>query len=147
MRKIKLLFLCLLSLALLGSCGYPVDFYKDFKFDGMWQLKTVEDANGNLSNVDTIYYSFQRETLFALTVLANPKQAEYPFYGYVEILSGDKVRLTADNKNNSDYRMKLFREYSGWSSLSVDFDIIKYNKSDLVLFDGGNGKTYTLKKF
>jgi hypothetical protein len=137
----------MLSLALLVSCGYPVDFYKDYKFDGMWQLKTVQDVDGNLSNVDTIYYSFQREVLFALTVLANPKQVEYPFYGYVEILSDNKMRLTADNKNDNDYRMKLFLEYSGWSSLSVDFDVIKYNKSDLVLFDGANGKTYTLKKF
>ncbi len=146
----KILLFCLFPV-LLFSCGYPVDFYKDYKFDGMWQLKTVqyEDANGNevSVNVDTIYYSFQREIMFSLTVLVTPEQAEYPFYGYVDILSDDKVRLTADNKNNSENRMKLFLEYSGWSAPSVDFEVIKYNKSDLILFDAGNEKTYTLKKF
>ena len=145
----KILLFCLFPV-LLFSCGYQVDFYKDYKFNGMWQLKTVQykDVNGNeiCVNVDTVFYSFQREIMFSLTVLKTPKQAEYPFYGYVDILSGNQVRLTADSRNNNDSHIKRFLEYSGWSSPSVDFDVIKYNKSDLILFDGGNEKTFTLKK-
>ena len=142
MKKI-VLFFCLLMPVLLVSC----DIYKNYELDGMWQLKTVQDIDGKVVQVDTVYYSFHREITFSFTVLENPKQALYPFYGYIDMPSGNKVHVLIDNKWKDDNRIERFLRLSGWSSADVTFDIKKYNSSDLVLFDAGNGKTYTLKKF
>jgi len=64
-------------------------------------------------------------------------------YGYVDMPSNDKVHVLIDRLFDSEWFLSL----SGWSSADIVFDIKKYNCSDLVLFDSGNGKTYTLKKF
>ncbi|MCL2651834.1 MAG: lipocalin-like domain-containing protein [Candidatus Azobacteroides sp.] len=146
MKKL-LLFINILLPVLLVSCGYSMDYYEHHKLDGMWQLKTVQDAEGNVIPVDTVYYSFHREVIFSFTVLENPKQALYPFYGYIDMPSDNKVHVQIDNKFDDNNRIEYFLNLSGWSSTDVVFDIKKYNNSDLVLFDGGNGKTYTLKKF
>ena len=150
--------LCSTLLLLLVSC----DYYKNYKLDGMWQLKTVQDTDGNITCVDTIYYSFHREVVFSLTVLLNPKQARPPFYGYIEDekISDNKIHIKMDRKVKDNYSEEddnkelnyvddftYFLSFSGWSSADIVFDIKKYNKSDLVLFDSKNEKTYTLKKF
>ena len=146
MKKV-LLFFCLLLLVLLVSCGYSMDYYKDHKLDGMWQLKTVQDINGNVVQVDTVYYSFQREVIFSLTVLENPKLALSPIYGYVDMPSDNKVHVQIDAQFAGNDNFRWFLSLSGWSSADIVFDIKKYNSSDLVLFDSEAGKTYTLKKF
>ena len=115
--------------------------------DGMWQLKTVQDMDGNIIPVDTIYYSFQREVVFSFTVLENPKFALYPIYGYMDMPSDNKVHVLIDMQTGENDNFEYFLSLSGWSSANVVFDIKKYNKSDLILFDSGNGKTYTLKKY
>ena len=140
--KKRLLFFCLLLPVLLTSC----DFYKNFRLDGMWQLKTVQDIDGKVVQVDTVYYSFRREVVFSFTVLENPKQALYPVYGYIDMPSDNKVHVLINKKSDED-NLEWFLELSGWSSTDVTFDIKKYDNSNLVLFDSGNGKTYTLKKF
>ena len=142
MKKV-LLFFCLFLPVLLVSC----DYYKNYRLDGMWQLKTVQDADGKVVPVDTVYYCFHREITFSYTVLENPKQALYPFYGYIDMPSDNKVHVLIDNKYDDNYRIENFLALSGWSSADIIFDIKKYNNSDLILFDSGNGKTYTLKKF
>ena len=142
MKKVLLVF-CLLLPVLLVSC----DFYKNYRLDGMWQLKTVQYDDGKVDIVDTIFYSFHREVTFSFTVLENPKQALYPFYGYIDMPSDDKVHVLIDNKSGDINRLEYFREFSGWSATDIVFDIKKYSNSDLILFDSGNGKTFTLKKF
>ena len=141
----KVLFFYLLLPALMLSCD-QIDQYRNYKLDGMWQLKTVQDMDGNEIHVDTIYYSFQREAVFSFTVLNNPQSA-FVIYGYTDIPSDDKVHVLIDNKSSGDDNFERFLSFSGWSSADVVFNIKKYNKSNLVLFDSGNGKTYTLKKF
>ena len=145
MRKV-LLFFCLLLPLLLISCN-QLDQYKNYKLDGMWQLKTVEDVDGNVFHVDTIYYSFHREVIFSLTVLKNPEFALSPIYGYVDMPSADKVHVLIDDKSAGNDNFNRFLSLSGWSSADIVFDIKKYNSSDLVLFDSEVGKKYTLKKF
>ena len=140
----KILFFYLLLPTLMLSCDR--DQYRNYKLDGMWQLKTVQDMDGNKTHVDTIYYSFQRKTIFSFTVLNDPKSASV-IYGYVDMPSDDKVHILIDNRSSGSDNFQRFLSLSGWSSSDVIFDIKKYNKSNLVLFDSGNGKTYTLKKF
>ena len=140
--KNKLLFSILIAL-LFVSCYN----YKNYRLDGMWQLKTIQDANGNKNTVDTVYYSFQRETVFSFTVLENPSYTNYPFYGYVDMPSGNKVHVLIDNNSAGNDNFKRFLSISGWSSADIVFDIKKYNHTNLILFDSGNSKTYTLKKF
>lgn len=143
MKKI-LLFFCLLLSVLLVSC----DQYRDFRLDGMWQLKTVEDVDGNIVQIDTVYYSFQREAVFSYTVLENLKYAMPPVYGYVDMPSDNEVHVLIDSRSGSrSGSLEWFLGLSGWSSHDVIFEIKKYNNTDLVLFDEGNGKTYTFKKF
>jgi len=141
----RVLFFYLLLPVLVLSCD-KIDQYKSYKLDGMWQLKTVQDMEGNKIHVDTIYYSFQRETIFSFTVLSNPKSA-FVIYGYADMPSGNKVHVLIDNKSSGDDDFQRFLRLSGWSYADIVFHIEKYNKSNLVLFDSGNGKTYTLKKF
>jgi len=136
------LYIILLVL-LLVSC----DRYKNYRLDGMWQLKTVEDISGNKSTVDTIYYSFQREAIFSLTVLIDPEYAQYPRYGYMDMPSNDKVHILIDRANNNNDNFSQFLSLSGWSSYDITFDIKNDSNNNLVLFDSGNGKTFTLKKF
>ena len=140
--KNKILF-SILSALLFVSC----DNYKNYRLDGMWQLKTIQDRNGNEVSVDTVYYSFQRETVFSFTVLENPSYANYPFCGYMDMPSDNKVHVLIDSNSAGNDNFKRFLSISGWSSADIIFDIIKNNHANLVLFDSGNRKTYTLKKF
>jgi len=145
MKKV-LLFCCLLLPVSWVSCD-KFDLYKNHKLDGMWQLKTVQDIDGKVVFVDTIYYSFQRAAVFSFTVLETPTHAMQPIYGYVDMPSDDRVHVLIDYNSAKGGNFEWFHKLSGWSSLDVTFDIKKYNNTDLVLFDSGNGKTYTLKKF
>lgn len=140
MRK-NLLFAILLLL-LFASC----DYYKNYRLDGMWQLKTVQDSNGNESKVDTVYYSFQREVVFSFTVLESPQFAMYPVYGYMDMPSGNQVHILINNISDDDF-IGRFLSLSGWSAADITFDIKSYSNRNLILFDKGNGKTYTLIKF
>ena len=149
----KNLFFGILSLLLLASCdnsksyGLNIDNYKNYPLDGMWQLKTVKDANGNEDQVDTVYYSFHREAIFSFTITENSKSSLYPFYGYMDMPSNNKVHVLMNGISTEPDLIELFLSLSGWSSADIIFDIEKYNQSNLVLFDSGTGKTYTLKKF
>ena len=148
-QPMKKILLCSLLLFLFLSCeqiNNQIDNYKNYRLDGMWQLKTVGNVDGNTIPVDTVYYSFQRETVFSFTLLENPQKATV-VYGYLDMPSSDRVHVLIDKNSAFGGDINLFLNLSGWSSADVVFDIKKYNHSDLVLFDSGNGKTYTLKKF
>jgi len=138
----KGLLYIILSMFILAAC----DNYKSYPLDGMWQLKTVQDMNGNENKVDTVFYSFHREVMFSVTILVNPKFSTYPFYGYMDMPSDNKLHLLLNNSADENY-VEWFLSFSGWSSADLTFDIKEYNSKNLVLFDSGNGKTYTLKKF
>ena len=122
------------------------DRYKTYKLDGMWQLKTVKDSSGIETQVDTVFYSFMREVIFSFTMTENSKSANYPYYGYMDTSSDNQVHVLITNISNTEY-IESFLALSGWSSADITFDIKKYDSSNLVLFDSGTGKTFTLKKF
>jgi len=140
--KKKLLF-GILSMLLLVSC----DYYKNHRLDGMWQLKTIKDSNGNETQVDTVFYSFQNEVVFSFTVTAdNSKSVSYPYYGYMDMPSVDKVHVLIDRISDTEH-IESFLSLSGWSSADIIFDIKDYTNKNLVLFDSESGNTFTLKKF
>ena len=139
----KNLLYSILSILLFASC----DNYKNYRLDGMWQLNTITDINGNEIYVDTVFYSFQRETAFSFTITENSKFVSYLFYGYMNMLSDNKVHILINNISIEHERIELFLLLSGWSSADIIFDIKNYNNTKLVLFDSGSGKTFTLKKF
>ena len=145
--------LSILSILSLVSCdkiSQQADNYKNYRLDGMWQLKTVKDSNGNETRVDTVFYSFQREVIFSFTVTEdNSKSAIPPRYGYVDMPSGNQVHVLMANCYNPDFAgyIETFLSLSGWSSADITFDIKTSDKTNLVLFDKETGKTYTLKKF
>jgi len=152
----KVLLYSVLSALLLVSC----ENFKNYRLDGMWQLKTIEYENGDVdSNIDTVFYSFQRECVFSYIEI--PQRAFNPFYGYIiDMPSDNKIHIQMDKRwannyyNWPDKNKELdyindfshFLSFSGWSSADITFDIQKYDKSNLVLFDPKNGKKYTFKK-
>ena len=146
MKKVCKILLFITLQVFLISCD-QLDQYKNYRLDGMWQLKTVQDMNGNTIHVDTVYYSFHREAIFSFTVLENPKFALYPVYGYIDMPEGNKVHVLIDKNIGENDNFEWFLSLSGWSAADIIFDIKKHNQLDLILFDRGNGKTYTLKKF
>jgi len=139
----KKLLYSILSILLLVSC----DNYENYRLDGMWQLKTITDINGNESRVDTVFYSFQREAVFSFSITENEKFVYYPFYGYMDMPSDSKVHILLTEISTYPERIELFLLFSGWSSADITFDIKNYNNTNLVLFDSESGKTFTLKKF
>jgi len=138
----KKIFFCILLLLLSVSCFK----YKHYRLEGMWQLKTVQDTNGNTVQVDTVFYSFQREALFSFTLLENPKEATI-FYGYVDMPADNKVHVKIDRNMHGNDDFEWFLSLSGWSSADLVFDIENNRHENLVLFDSENGKRYTFKKY
>jgi hypothetical protein len=103
----SLLYSILVALSLV-SC----DNYKNYRLDGMWQLKTVQNEERSEIKVDTVFYSFQRETVFSFTLLENSKFAAYPVYGYMNMLSDHKVHILIHNYSDDSY-IKQFLSLSG----------------------------------
>ncbi|WP_280698248.1 lipocalin-like domain-containing protein [Dysgonomonas sp. PH5-45] len=134
----RVLYLCLGLLFLLVSCNDD----SEHRMNGMWQLKTVEDTNGNTTHVDTVYYSFQRQAVFSFTHLINENEAEV-YYGYVDFPADDKVQISIDQR----YRVDDFLKYSGWTDFDNTFIIKKVDGKRLVLLSEVDKKTYTFKKY
>lgn len=134
--KKALLYLCLLLPLLLLSC----ERYKTYELDGLWQLKTVEDAGGNMTLVDTIFYGIQRECIFSFIVLENENQANV-FYGYTDRLSDKELHISMDEKSIMWWD---FPALSGWNSTDNLFKIEKITGKNMVL--SSEGKIYSFKK-
>jgi hypothetical protein len=103
--------------------------------DGMWQLKTIEDATGHVQTVDTIYYSFQRQRLFTYTQLnAGPMQFDPTLvvYGYVDFPAKDRMVIHID-ASGAGYVSVL-----PWHSESVTYAILKLTSKEMILEDEGD---------
>ena len=152
----KILLYSMLSVLLLVSC----ENFKNYRLDGMWQLKTIEQEDGSINYVDTVFYSFQRECVFSY--ISVPRHAFNPFYGYIiDMPSDNKIHIQMDKRRANDYNtwkddenkvldyiydFRYFLSFSDWSSADIVFDIKQYDKSKLVLYDSVSGKIFTLKK-
>ena len=103
--------------------------------DGMWQLKTIEDPNGHTQTVDTIYYSFQAQQLFAFTQLnAGQLQFEptYIMYGYVDFPDKDHLHIFLDPAH-----VGLFYLLP-WHIEDVTYFIRKLTSKEMILENQGD---------
>ncbi len=139
----KGLFLVLL-LCFIGvySCSDDIGH----QINGQWQLKTV-DENGVSTKVDTIFYSFQRGSIFSFTTLVNENEA-WISYGYVNVLSDNQLLISMDTTKNADGNYQIithnFKELSGWNNLYNTFMVESIDGKNMVL--SSEGKIYSFKK-
>jgi len=129
MKKLRLLSIFLICF--LASCtnSHLPDV------DGMWQLKTIEDAAGHVQTVDSVYYSFQKQRLFTYTQLSGgPMQFDPTLivYGYVDFPANDRMFIHID-ASGAGYVSVL-----PWHSESVTYTILKLTSKEMVLEDEGD---------
>ncbi|MDR0543222.1 MAG: lipocalin-like domain-containing protein [Dysgonamonadaceae bacterium] len=143
-QQLKTILGSFLCIPLLYSC---IDFNLPL-IDGMWQLKTVEDAGGK-HPVDTIFYSFQYQRIFSQTVLnAKPYNPDNPnayIYGFTDFSVKDKVTLSLNHGAEGDYWYQLLIWNVETEGETATFDIVRYNSKELIL--RRNGSTYNFIKF
>lgn len=112
--------------------------------DGMWQLKTIQDENGNSRAVDTIFYSFQRQKIFSYTLLtknAIDQDIARVFYGYVYFPAEDTLHIQLDKS----YDRPDIHDLLLWKGSEAKYNIIKLSSKELILKQ--DQETYSLKKF
>lgn len=112
--------------------------------DGMWQLKTIGDSAGRIQTVDTIYYSFQAQRLFAFTQLnGGPWQSQPAFvmYGYVDFPAKDRMLIRLDPAHGG-----LFT-HMPWSLERTTYFIRKLTSKEMILENEEEGDTYQFIKF
>lgn len=101
--------------------------------NGMWQLKTIQDENGNTQKVDTVFFSFQRQAIFSCTIL-NGDTTIFPdptaiVYGYIDFPVKDKLHIQLDKMYEGQY----YRELLLWEGMQTEFDIVRLSSKELIL--------------
>ena len=91
--KKGLFSLLILLIVLLPACSDEAKH----RVSGQWQLKTI-DNQGMVSQVDTVFFSFQRGAVFALTVLVDAENTIIS-YGYLEAPSDEYLKVSLDATN------------------------------------------------
>jgi len=112
--------------------------------NGMWQLKTIQDENGETQKVDTVFYCFQRQAIFSCTILkgdtSNYSDPTLIVYGYIDFPVKDKIHIQLDKMYEG-----LYEEILLWKGMQTEYDIIRLNSKEMIL--GQDDKKYTFIKF
>jgi hypothetical protein len=119
------------------------------EINGMWQLKTIQGENSGNGIIDTIFYSFQRQSLFAYTELyetgGKPATSSI-IYGYIDFAQGDnRLHIQLDEKYNGSAGLLLWNRGEESPLDSVTYDIVKLDSKYLRLFH--KGKTYNFIRY
>jgi hypothetical protein len=141
----KLFFFIFVPFAFLGACSdgdMPA-------INGMWQLKSIEDANRTIQPIDTIFYAFQRQSIFSYTLLQeqeNRPATSIVIYGFIDFPAHDRLHIQLD-KDAKYYKNALLPWNWGEKSPENDviYDIVKLNSKNLILFH--DKKTYYFVKY
>lgn len=106
------------------------------KLVGKWQLKTVE-KNGETVSVDTVWYNFQSESIFAMQVYVPRQDTIFVLEG-MKKQTGDvlSIELNSETYNN----------YSDWNGIYRTFTIDKLSRKSLIL-RSEEQYLYVFKKF
>ena len=138
----KILFLAGFCLLIFYACFVDTSLPN---VNGMWQLKTVQSGDGCVQTIDSVYYSFQRQTIFAYTLLFKDNDnidKAHVLYGYAYFPEEGKMNIQLD---------KIYSEYQfdrlPWINMDVHFDIVKLNSKEMILFSESERKTYNFIKF
>lgn len=113
----------------------------DSKLRGKWQLKTVEQA-GVITEVDTVWYNFQSESLFMYQIYYAQKDSFMYRYGYVTYPEESVLNLEINAYSGP---VDAFLPYTDWSEPKRTFRVDKLSSKHFVLQD--EGKIYSFKKF
>ena len=128
----KKYYLISILLALFISC----DDIPNSALMGKWQLKTIE-RNGVESPVDTVWYNFQSESVFAIQIYAPQQDMVYMNKG---------VRVQVDNDISIELESEAYLYLTDWDSANRSFTIEKVNRKNLVLLSK-EGHRYSFIKF
>lgn len=90
---------------------------------GKWQLKTVE-KNGVEMAVDTVWYNFQSESVFAIQIYVPQQDTMYLLIG---------LRKQQENVISIKLEPETSLEYSDWSGMDRSFTIDHLDKKRLTL--------------
>jgi hypothetical protein len=139
-------FFVLLLLAILVFSNACCDGDRP-EINGMWQLKTIQDENRNSQIQDTIFYSFQRQSIFSYTQLhekeGQPSRSTI-VYGYIDFPDNNHLHILLD-KIHKQYDLLPWNWGKEFPSNDVTYDLIKLDSKKLILFH--DGKTYNFIKY
>ena len=156
----KLFFALIFSGLLLVSCNDPSLPI----IDGMWQLKTLETKEGK-QTIDTIFYSFQYQRLFSVTILNadniktwSPNDPTVIFYGYTHFSGENQLTLELNVPENLypvdrvNFKHEDYWQFIPWATpdkvkSSSDLTIQKHSSKSLVLKHNDTGDIYSFIKF
>ncbi|MDR2691501.1 MAG: hypothetical protein LBB73_04280, partial [Dysgonamonadaceae bacterium] len=93
----QLLFLIFTPLVFFATCS---DGDKP-AINGMWQLKAIEDSLHTIP-VDTIFYSFQRQSIFSYTILQEKESLPATttvIYGFIDFPDNNHLHIQLDKNH------------------------------------------------
>lgn len=109
--------------------------------NGMWQLKTIENGL-HVQPVDTVFYSFQRQSIFSYTLLQEKESLPATYtviYGFIDFPDDNHLHIRLDKNHYRQASCVL------WKDTSVVYDIIRLDAKYLTLSQ--NGIFYHFNKY
>jgi len=106
------------------SCGGD---YTESGIEGRWQLKEITGTDGQVKQVDTIFFAFKRK-VFEYQKLTTPTTFFHCFGNYHT--SDDKLNIEIDENS---FDPKDCDSCFDWNSFTRTFTIKKHNSSSLEL--------------
>ncbi|MDR2146452.1 MAG: lipocalin-like domain-containing protein [Tannerella sp.] len=103
---------------------------------GKWQLKTIE-KEGITTNVDTVWYNFQSESIFSIQIYNPRADSYYVIYGFREEI---------DQTLSIEIHYDITLGYIDWTDRFRDFTIEKCTGKELIL-RGEEGNRYDFIRF
>ena len=153
----KLFFALIAGSLLITSCIDP----SLPNLDGMWQLKTFEDAEGK-QLIDTIFYSFQYQRSFSVTILNADYTIDWHLndptaviYGFTDFSAENQMTLdihTPWNLYAISWHEEDWWKFIPWATPDKEksfatLTICKHTSKQLILRHEDTGTTYSFTKF
>jgi hypothetical protein len=129
----KLFFSSIIALVLFAACSDDTS-----SINGMWQLKTIQDTNGNIQSIDTVYYGFQHEEIFSYTILHERKDKPATaqiIYGYSDFPAEKQLHLQVDKKGDINVKIKFLTLWN--NEPEITYDILQLEAKKLTLSHEG----------
>ncbi|MDR2791992.1 MAG: CPBP family intramembrane metalloprotease [Tannerellaceae bacterium] len=133
-----LLFILLPAILLFTACG---DRYPHDDLLGKWQLAEVHDADGEVRQVDTVWYNFQY-ALFQYQLFDRQTGSYHTCVGYREPDEDGFFRLFLADGDVETFR----RQYTDWPETYRRFRVTKRTRKQLILITD-DGVEYHFRRF
>ena len=111
------------------------------RLKGKWQLKTIEEA-GHVTNVDTVWYNFQSESLFMYQIYHPSSDTFSWLYGFKTQPESHLIHLKLTNWTLT---VDEFLPRTDWKTPERTFTIDRINHKQLIL--KGDDKTYVFDRY